>query len=77
MDKYFNRYREMISLCGLSDHTLKYYCTYIRSYLDYLHSILHKPRDDTDLTYLGAGTELPSPYLLYCFQRRTDKNKRP
>ncbi len=36
MDKYFNPYREMISLRGISDHTLKSYCTYIRSYLEYL-----------------------------------------
>lgn len=42
MDKYFNSYREMISLRGLSDHTLKSYCTYIRSYLDYLHNHLLK-----------------------------------
>lgn len=42
MDKYFNLYQEMISLRGLSDHTLKSYCTYIRSYLDYLLNVLHK-----------------------------------
>lgn len=36
MDNYFNSYKEMISLRGLSDHTLKSYCTYIRAYLDYL-----------------------------------------
>lgn len=46
MDKYFNLYREMISLRGLSDHTLKSYCTYIRSYLDYLQSILQKQPED-------------------------------
>lgn len=46
MDKYFNLYREMISLRGLSDHTLKSYCTYIRSYLHYLHDILHKRPED-------------------------------
>lgn len=46
MDKYFNLYCEMISLRGLSDHTLNSYCTYIRSYLDYLQGILHKqPKD--------------------------------
>ena len=39
---YFNIYREMISLRGLTDHTLTSYSTYIRSYLDYLHSVLHK-----------------------------------
>lgn len=46
MDKYFNLFREMISLRGLSDHTLKSYCTYIRSYLDYLQDILHKQPED-------------------------------
>lgn len=46
MDKYFNLYREMISLRGLTDHTLKSYSTYIRSYLDYLQNILHKYPED-------------------------------
>ena len=46
MDKYFNLFREMISLRGLSDHTLKSYCTYIRSYLDYLQKILKKNPED-------------------------------
>ena len=46
MDKYFNLYREMISLRGLTDHTLKSYSTYIRSYLDYLQNILHKSPEE-------------------------------
>lgn len=46
MDNYFNSYREMISLRGLADHTLKSYCTYIRAYLDYLQNILHKLPED-------------------------------
>lgn len=46
MDKYFDSFREMISLRGLSDHTLKGYCTYIRSYLDYLTRFLHKMPED-------------------------------
>lgn len=46
MDEYFNSYREMISLRGLTDHTLKSYSTYIRSYLDYLSNILHKQPED-------------------------------
>lgn len=46
MDKYLNSFREMISLRGLTDHTLKNYCTYIRSYLDYLSDILHKTPED-------------------------------
>ena len=35
---YLNVYREMISLRGLTDHTVKSYSTYIRSYLDYLQA---------------------------------------
>lgn len=46
MDKYFNSYREMISLRGLTTHTLTSYCTYIRAYLDYLNNILHKLPED-------------------------------
>lgn len=46
MDKYFNTYREMISLRGLTDHTLISYSTYIRTYLDYLSDILHKQPED-------------------------------
>lgn len=42
MDNYLNAFREMISLRGLTDHTLKNYCTYIRAYLDYLSNVLHK-----------------------------------
>ena len=40
MDNYLDSFREMISLRGLTDHTLKNYCTYIRAYLDYLTYIL-------------------------------------
>ncbi len=46
MDKYLNFFREMISLRGLTDHTLKSYCTYIQAYLDYLTNILHKTPED-------------------------------
>lgn len=46
MDKYLDSFREMISLRGLTDHTLKGYCTYIRAYLDYLTNILHKEPED-------------------------------
>ena len=46
MDKYLDSFREMISLRGLTDHTLKNYCTYIRAYLDYLANRLHKSPED-------------------------------
>lgn len=42
MDDYFKQFREMISLRGLTDHTITSYSTYIRAYLDYLSNILHK-----------------------------------
>ena len=31
----------MISLRGLSDHTLKSYCTYIKTYFDFISNVLH------------------------------------
>ena len=46
MDDYFKQYREMISLRGLTDHTINSYSTYIRSYLNYLSDILHKSPED-------------------------------
>jgi len=46
MDKYLNTFREMISLRGLTGHTLKGYCTYIRAYLDYLSNSLHKSPEE-------------------------------
>lgn len=46
MDKFLNSFREMISLRGLTGHTLTSYCTYIRAYLDYLTDILHKAPED-------------------------------
>ena len=46
MDNYLITFREMLSLRGLSGHTLKGYCTYIRAYLDYLQTVLHKLPED-------------------------------
>lgn len=42
MCHFLTLYREMISLRGLTNHTVKSYSTYIRAYLDYLSHILHK-----------------------------------
>ncbi len=42
MDNYLTTFREMISLRGLTAHTVKSYSTYIRAYLDYLELQLHK-----------------------------------
>lgn len=46
MDKYLNSFREMISLRGLTQHTLTSYCTYIRTYLNYLQNFLNKSPED-------------------------------
>jgi len=42
---YLDSYREMISLRGLTDHTVISYSTYIRAYLGYLDSISVSPAD--------------------------------
>lgn len=42
MNKYLITFREMLSLRGLTDHTIKSYTTYIRAYLHYLDTILLK-----------------------------------
>lgn len=39
---YLKRYQKMISLRGLTDHTMKSYQTYISAYLDYIRNTLHK-----------------------------------
>ena len=46
MDDYLKLFREMISLRGLTDHTVTSYSTYIRAYLEYLSVFFHKkPKD--------------------------------
>lgn len=54
MDKYFISYREMLSLRGLTDHTVKSYSTYIRAYLEYLYTILLKKPEDVSWQELRA-----------------------
>ena len=46
MDNYLKIYREMISLRGLTDHTLVSYSTYISAYWHYLSVFLHKLPED-------------------------------
>ena len=46
MNKYFNSYRKMISLRGLTDHTIKSYSTYILAYFDFLTDVIHKSPED-------------------------------
>ncbi len=54
MNDYLTTYREMISLRGLTGHTLKNYCTYIRAYLDYLDLFLGKSPDAVSWTELRS-----------------------
>lgn len=49
MQQYLVTFQEMISLRGLTDHTQKSYATYIKSYLHYLDTIIHK--DPMDVSY--------------------------
>lgn len=46
MNTYLNTFRDMISLRGLSDHTLKSYCTYITAYLSFLQDVIHTTPED-------------------------------
>lgn len=46
MQKYLDTYKQMISLRGLTDHTIKSYCTYLNAYLNYLKDVLHKMPED-------------------------------
>ena len=39
---YLKRYRKMIALRGLTEHTIKSYSTYITAYLEFVENALHK-----------------------------------
>ena len=63
MQKYLDSYKQMISLRGLTDHTIKSYCTYLRAYLNYLETILHKLPED-------ASWEDLRSFIIYIQQQR-------
>lgn len=46
MQTYLDVYKQMISLRGLTDHTIKSYSTYLNAYLHYLDTVLHKLPED-------------------------------
>lgn len=46
MDDYLNSFREMLSLRGLTEHTVTSYSTYISAYLQYLSDIIHTSLED-------------------------------
>lgn len=39
---FLKRYKKMIALRGLTEHTMKSYCTYISAYLEFISDTLHK-----------------------------------
>lgn len=67
MDKYLNSFREMISLRGLTDHTMISYCTYIHAYLAYLSDVLHK-----EPVYLDLLEQLQDTQAVYESEVRPD-----
>lgn len=46
MQHYLAAFKQMISLRGLTDHTVKSYTTYISAYLNYLNTVLLKKPED-------------------------------
>lgn len=46
MQKYLDTFREMLSLRGLTNHTITAYSTYVSAYLHYLETILLKNPED-------------------------------
>ena len=45
---YLNTYKDMIRLRGLTDNTVKSYCTYIRTFLNFMESELHREPSEAD-----------------------------
>lgn len=76
MDDYLKQFREMISLRGLTDHTVTSYSTYIRAYLDYLSNILHKMPEDVSwdelrdfIRWLQKERELSDRTMNHCISQ--------
>ena len=76
MDDYLKQFREMISLRGLTDHTIVSYSTYIRVYLDYLSYILHKMPEDVSwaelrgfVRWLQKGKNLSDRTINHCISQ--------
>lgn len=52
MDKYLNTFREMLSLRGLTDHTIVSYSTYVSAYLQYLSDIAFVSPEDASWQHM-------------------------
>ena len=68
MQKYLEDYRQMIAFRGLTQNTIKSYSTYIRAYLDYLQTVLHKNPEDV------SWQELRN-YIIFLQQERSLSNR--
>lgn len=73
---YLNSYREMLSLRGLTDHTLKSYSIYVRDYLHYLDLFLHKVPEDVSweelrhfILWLQNHKELSDRTINHCISQ--------
>ena len=64
MDNYLKTFREMISLRGLADHTIKSYSSYLKAYLDYLQHTLNKAPEEVSWEELRQ-------YIFYIQQQRS------
>ncbi len=76
MDIYLKKFQEMISLRGLTDHTVISYSTYIRAYLDYLSNVLHKMPEDVSweelrnfVRWLQKEKKLSDRTINYCISQ--------
>lgn len=76
MHKYLDTFREMLSLRGLTDHTVKSYSTYVNSYLNYLETFLHKKPEDvswqqlrTYISFLQTSRNLSDRTMNACISQ--------
>lgn len=76
MQNYLDTFREMLSLRGLTDHTVKSYFTYVHSYLNYLETFLHKQPEDvswqelrTYISFLQTSRNLSDRTMNACISQ--------
>jgi len=76
MDKYLVSFREMLSLRGLTAHTIKSYSTYVGAYLHYLSDFLAKSPEDVSwqelrdyVIWLKSGRGLSDRTINHCISQ--------
>ena len=78
---YLNKFKKMIELRGLTDHTVTSYCTYIRAFLDYndlraFIAFLQTSRNLNDRTVNCAISQLRF-FFIYVLHRPWDPSQLP